>query len=69
MKLESSCLTKFLINDGIIDKNYLKELNKDEKWLLSELNIDSKRALKNILVAFYDEKNKKFDVPYKNNKI
>lgn len=69
IKTAPSELTKFVINDGIVDKNYLKNLNKNQEWLFKELNINSKKDLKNILVAFYDEKTKKFDIHYKNNKL
>lgn len=65
IKSQEACLTKFVISDGIIDKNYLKNLNKDNQWLFKKLDIKSKKDLKNILVAFYDEKTKKFDVQYK----
>ncbi len=61
-------LQKFVINDGTVDKNYLNELGKDEKWLFESLNIKKKKDLKNILVAFYDSKTKKFDVHYKKQK-
>lgn len=59
-------LSKFLINDGIIDKNYLNQIGKDKNWLFDELKITSKKELKNILVAFYDEENKTFNIHYKN---
>lgn len=68
IKIEPSKLTKFVIDDGIVDKNYLKIINKDEKWLLKELNINSKKDLNNILVAFYDEQTGKFNVHYKKTK-
>lgn len=61
-----SSLTKFLIIDGTVDKNYLKNLQKDEKWLFERLDIKNKKDLKNILIAFYDEDNEKFDIHYKN---
>ncbi len=62
---EKASLQKFVINDGKIDENYLKILGKDEKWLFKNLKINNKKELKNILVAFYDEKTKNFDVHYK----
>ena len=65
IKIEQSKLTKFVIDDGIIDKNYLKSLNKNEAWLFQELKINSKKDLNNILVAFYDEQTGEFDVHYK----
>lgn len=60
-----SKLKKFLINDGIVDKNYLKVLHKSDDWLFGKLNIKNKKNLKNILVAFYDEENDSFDLHYK----
>lgn len=63
--LPPSKLKKFLINDGIIDKNYLKILHKNNDWLFGKLNIKNKKNLKNILVAFYDEENDSFDLHYK----
>lgn len=62
---EKASLQKFVINDGKIDENYLKILGKDENWLFRNLKINNKKELKNILVAFYDEKTKNFDVHYK----
>lgn len=64
-KIEKSNLSKFLINDGIIDKSYLKILNKDQTWLFKELKISSKKDLKNIILALYDEDTGQFDVHYK----
>lgn len=64
-KVEPASLTKFVINDGQIDENYLKQLGKNKEWLLGELNIKSKKDLKNIIVALYDEGKNKFDVHYK----
>lgn len=63
--LPPSKLKKFLVNDGLVDKNYLKILNKDDDWLFAKLNIKNKKSLKNILVAFYDEDSENFDVHYK----
>jgi uncharacterized membrane protein YcaP (DUF421 family) len=68
IKGEKLSLQKFVINDGKIDDNYLKILNKDATWLYKKLNIKSKKDLKNILVAFYDEKTDQFNVHYKTNK-
>ncbi|MDD4110290.1 MAG: DUF421 domain-containing protein [Clostridia bacterium] len=65
LKIQPVQLTKFVIDDGIVDKNYLQSLNKDNQWLFKELKINSKKDLKNILVAFYDEKTGEFDVHYK----
>lgn len=65
ISLPQSNLTKFLISDGTVDSNYLKTLKKDEKWLFDKLNIQNKKDLKNILIAFYDEQKDSFDIHYK----
>ena len=62
---KKASLQKFLINDGEIDESYLKILGKNNDWLFQSLKIKNKKELKNILVAFYDEKTKEFDVHYK----
>lgn len=62
---EKSHLQKFIINDGKINKSYLKTINKDEIWLKNKLNIKNKKQLKQIIVAFYDAKTDKFTVHYK----
>lgn len=58
-------LQKFIVNDGKINSSYLHLLKKDEKWLYKKLKIKNKKQLKKIIVAFYDEKQDKFDVHYK----
>lgn len=68
IKMEPSKLTKYIIDDGTISENYLKTINKDKKWLFKKLNLKNKKDLKNILVAFYDEKTGEFDVHYKEQK-
>ncbi len=60
-----SNLTKFAVMDGIIDDNFLSSIGKERDWLFQKLNIQSKRDLKNILVALYDEQTNTFDVHYK----
>lgn len=64
-KTSPAKLQKFLINDGQVDENYLKILGKDTNWLYKNLKISDQKQLKNILVAFYDEKTKQFDVHFK----
>lgn len=65
IQLPQASLSKFVISDGIIDTSYLANLKKDKQWLFKELNINSKKDLKNIIVAFYDEETQKFNVHYK----
>lgn len=61
-KVEPTSLTNVLITDGAISHSGLSEINKTEEWLFGRLNIEDKRALKNILLATYDEKNDAFNV-------
>jgi len=58
VKIQKASLTNELVIDGKVSKSGLKELNKDEKWLYKNLNITSKKELKNIALAVYDEKSK-----------
>lgn len=58
-------LTKYIVLDGKLDKNYLDQLQKDEKWVYKKLKVKSKRQLKKILVAFYDEKSDELTIHYK----
>lgn len=67
-KAESATLQKFVVNDGKIDENYLNDLGKTKAWLYKSLNIKNKKELKNIIVAFYDEKTRLFDIHYKKEK-
>ena len=66
IKLEQASLTNYLIIDGRISFSGLNEINKDCDWLYKKLNINSKEDLKQIILASYDDKLKKFDVHYKN---
>lgn len=66
-KVEPSSLTNILITDGAISMSGLNEINKDEQWLFDRLNIKDKQALKNVLLATYDEKNDAFNVHTKQN--
>lgn len=58
VKIQKASLTNELVIDVKVSKSGLKELNKDEKWLYKNLNITSKKELKNIALAVYDEKSK-----------
>lgn len=44
---------KYLIIDGSIDKTTLQSLNKDNDWLFKICKIESKKELKNIILAEY----------------
>ncbi len=64
-KIEEASLSNVMIVDGVISKSGLNEINKDKAWLYKNLKIHSKKELKNILLAIYDEKEDAFDVHYK----
>lgn len=56
-EVEQASLTNVLIVDGKISKSGLAEANKNEAWLFKKLKLESKKQLKNIALATYDEKN------------
>lgn len=64
--IEQSSLTNVVVVDGAISKSGLDEANKTEDWLFDRLHINDSDALKNIILATYDEKSDKFNVHYKN---
>lgn len=66
---KKSQLEKYVIIDGKIDEHYLKILKKDVNWLKTRLNLKNKKQLKNILIAFYDEKTDNFKVHTKYDKF
>ena len=65
-KIKQSSLTNILIVDGIVSKSGLNEFGKTMSWLFHKLQIKEKSALKNIILATYDDKNDKLNVHYKN---
>lgn len=54
IKTSSEGLCANIIIDGNIMKNNLKNINKDEEWLIRELKIKGYRDYKNILLATLD---------------
>ncbi|MDD4839369.1 MAG: DUF421 domain-containing protein [Clostridia bacterium] len=58
-------LVEFLVVDGKISNDSLKQMGYDKQWLFSGLQIQDENDLDNILVASYDEENKNFNVHYK----
>lgn len=62
---EPPTLTKYIVLDGKLDKNYLEQIKKDEKWAYKKLKVKSKRQLNKILVAFHDEKTDELTIHYK----
>ena len=59
-------LTNVLVADGLISKSGLREIGKEKSWLFEELGLKDERDLKNIILATYDDANKKINVHYKN---
>ena len=60
-------LTKYLVIDGALDKNYLKQIKKTKKWAYDVLQIKTKKELKNIALAKYDLATKQKVIHYKTN--
>lgn len=54
-----------LVIDGKIVLKMLGKINKDREWLFKELNAHTKRELKNILLAQYDQVTSKLEIIYK----
>lgn len=63
---ETAQLTNVLIVDGKISDSGLSEVNKDEKWLCKRLKCQTKKDLKNIILATYDADNDELEIHYKN---
>lgn len=68
IKNKPASLTKYLITDGKINKNYLKSIGKDENWLLKILGLHNIKECKNIVLAGYDFETKQKFIHYKNEK-
>lgn len=64
-KVKRASLTNTLVADGAISYSGLTELGKDREWLFKKLGIKSQSELKNIILATYDEANRKINVYYK----
>jgi len=64
-KGELSKLPYYLIDDGHVIYSSLRTLGKDEGWLYDKLSIRSKKELKNIILAVYDEERDEVDVSVK----
>lgn len=66
--IEQASVAAYPIVDGEVSQYALGQLDRDEKWLFKKLGVRSKRELKGILLAVYDEKLDKFDVHYKDSR-
>lgn len=62
--IKKAKLSNVLVADGQISKSGLNEINKSEHWLFQKLKISSKKEIKNILLAIYDDN--KMKIYYKN---
>lgn len=58
-------LENYVVIDGKINSDILKTLGKDTNWLLNKLQF-TKKQLKNIILAIYDDKKDKIIVHNKN---
>lgn len=56
IEVEPFNFSKTVIKDGKINLKELKELNKDEDWLVSKLDSLYKTSIKNVLLAILDNK-------------
>lgn len=61
-------LTKYIVVDGEIIKENLKDINKDRIWLFEKLNITKRKQLKNILCASFNEKKDQIEFELKHKK-
>ncbi len=64
-QVKESSLNNVLIVDGVVSKSGLSEAGKNKEWLFRKLKIDSKKDLKNIILAVYDETTNLISVHYK----
>lgn len=56
IEMEPFNFSKTVIKDGKINLKELKELNKDEYWLISKLESLYQTSIKNVLLATLDNK-------------
>lgn len=68
INLPKSKLPQNVIVDGQVSQFSLKEIGKDIAWLYKKLNIETKKDLKNILLAVYSENEDNFVIHLKNEK-
>lgn len=67
LKLETDkpTLTQNIVIDGSISEFSLNYIGKDREWLFNRLNIKSKKELKNILLATYNNSSDELVIHYK----
>ncbi len=65
IKLEQVKLPVYLVIDGVISKSSLNEIGKTKEWLFKKLKIKTKKELKNVILASYDEENDIISANYK----
>jgi len=64
-KPKASALPFYLIDDGHIIDSALRTLGKDRDWLYGRLGIETKKELKNIILAIYKKDEDKIEVSTK----
>lgn len=65
LEIKKASPSTYLIVDGKICKDALKQLNKDFSWLCKKLSIKKKKQIKNILLLEYLAESNSFKVHYK----
>lgn len=68
IEVETPILVQNVVMDGNISKFALDYLNKDKNWLLEKLKITTKKELKNILLATYNQNTDEINIYYKKHK-
>lgn len=65
-KIKPVSLTNVLVADGVVSKSGLSEIGKNEQWLFEQLHLNNTNELKNVILATYNDTDKKINVHYKN---
>lgn len=65
IKAQKPSLSYYMVIDGVVSFSSLTDLNKDEEWLYEKLGINTKKQLKNIILAQYLDREDKMVVHYK----
>ena len=66
--IRKSKLTNVVVSDGKISYSGLNEIKQDKNWLFKKLNIATKKQLKQIILATFDNEDG-FKVYYKNKQV
>lgn len=68
-KIMPATLPYYVVIDGAISHSSLTNLGKDKNWLFKQLGVSTKKQLKKILLAIYDQQNKKMIIHYKRKNV